>query len=54
MAWGHVQRIHQGRAGVLRQGDVTWHEAKFNFVNILGKAFTKINDETLHMIKFDK
>ncbi len=27
---------------------------KFNFVNIAGNAFTKINNETLHVIKFDK
>jgi hypothetical protein len=26
----------------------------FNFVNIAGNAFTKINNETLHVIKFDE
>ncbi len=27
---------------------------KFNFVNITGNAFTEINDNTLHVIKFDE
>jgi hypothetical protein len=27
---------------------------KFNFVNIAGNAFTEINNDTLHVIKFDK
>ncbi len=27
---------------------------KFNFVNIAGNAFTKINNESLHVIKFNK
>ena len=27
---------------------------KFNFVNIAENAFTKINDEALHVVKFNK
>jgi hypothetical protein len=27
---------------------------KFNFINIAGNAFTKINNKTLHVIDFDK
>ncbi len=27
---------------------------KFNFVNIAGNALTKINNKTLHVIKFDE
>ncbi len=27
---------------------------KFNFVNISGNTFTKINNKTLHVIKFDE
>jgi hypothetical protein len=27
---------------------------KFNFVNIAGNAFTELNEDTLHIIKFDE
>jgi hypothetical protein len=27
---------------------------KFNFINVAGNAFTKLNNETLHVIEFDK
>ncbi len=29
-------------------------EQKFNFVNIAGNTFTKINDKTLHVIEFNE